>query len=419
MSEAKRQPLNLLLIVIDGLRADHVSAYGYARATTPVIDGLAREGVRATQAYASAPSTLPAHASLFTGLYAVTHGATSEHPMLSPAVPTLAGLAKAAGYRTAAFCTHSEVSVETGLGRGFDAFYTQRYRSRLATRAAHLGRRAADRLLKRSDAGARRSVNALRRWVSEATQPYFAFVHFDDTRCTTELPPLYQHFFATPAHAGDAAAQRVDSYDAAIRYVDERIGDVVQFLSARGDLDRTLIVVTSDHGIHLGAKTRVDHGADLGHDALHIPLIARCPQIVPQGFVLDGLLQSIDVAPTMLALARLPYEAASLHGQAFIEEGRATMQRPFAFAERFRQEGASSEHALRSRALWTRREKFVWRSNEANEYFDLHEDPMERYNVIEAEAERADLLRRQMFDFLAGVEIFEAPTVTGQAVRAV
>src|SRR6202158_1613175 len=157
--------LNVLLIVLDCARADHLSCYGYDRETTPFLDQLAREGVRFSHMIATEPLTLPAHAALFTGLHSATHAATNENRFLSPRHKVLPEFLKTAGYRTAAFGTHPLVSPETGFGRGFDAFFTQRHHNRLAARALLLGRRASDRLLRRKDAGARRTTSAVKKWL--------------------------------------------------------------------------------------------------------------------------------------------------------------------------------------------------------------------------------------------------------------
>src|SRR5258708_795336 len=123
--------LNVLLCVIDGARADYLSCYGHQRLTTPFIDDVARQGVRFPHMIASAPWTLPAMASLLTGKASVSHGAHDEHPFLEATNKTLPEYLKTAGYRTAAFCTNRWMSPESGLGRGFDAFFTQRYHNRL------------------------------------------------------------------------------------------------------------------------------------------------------------------------------------------------------------------------------------------------------------------------------------------------
>ena len=113
---------NFLLMILDCTRADHVSCYGYDRPTTPFLDSLAAEGTRFQNMVSSAPWTLPSHASLFTGTYSATHGATDEHRYLNSDFPTIAELLRDAGYATGAFCGNPWVSPETGFGRGVDRF---------------------------------------------------------------------------------------------------------------------------------------------------------------------------------------------------------------------------------------------------------------------------------------------------------
>jgi arylsulfatase A-like enzyme len=432
--------LNVLVVVLDGARADHFSCYGYPRETTPFLDTVAREGVRFTTMVASAPWTLPAHASLFTGVHSVTHGATSENRFLPARHRTLPEVLKDAGYRTAAFCTNPWVSPETGFGRGFDAFYTQRYHNRVAARAISYGRRASDKLLRRKDAGARRTNQAVGRWLASGPQPFFAFVHYNETRLPFEPPPPYDRMFLPrgiavaaarslnqdchtylPGHAemssADAAVLR-SLYDGALRYVDQRLRELAEMLRVRGDWDRTVVVVTADHGQNLGEHGVIGHKLMLSDTLLRVPLLVRCPQRVPQGFVVDELAQTTDVLPTIRRLLELPEEASDVQGRALLDAGRATPGPAFTVSERFRPNLSAFQRRIpgfdprpfdvRQKAIRTRREKFIWRSDEANELYDLSVDPSERINLIDREPERADILRRQLFDWLAAVDEFES-----------
>jgi arylsulfatase A-like enzyme len=431
--------LNVLLAVIAGARADHLSCAGYGRETTPFLDRVARDGVRFATMIAAAPDTLSAHASLVTGLHAVTHGATEEHRVLSARHRLLPEYAKAAGYRTAAFCVSPHVSPDTGCGRGFDAFVTQRHHNRLAARALHYGRTAGDRLLRRTDAGARRTNDALKRWLASSPQPFFAFVHYNDAHLPLDPPPPYQRLFlprgVPPARVralnqdGERCAARdvemtaedfdilTALYDGALRYVDTRLREVADFLQARGEWDRTLLVVAGDHGVQLGEHGMIGGGCSLSEALLRVPLLLRCPPCLPQGFVVDELASAIDVVPTILALLGLAQDREPLQGRALIDAGRATPAPAFAIAERFRPNLATLQRRfptcdtrpfdVRQKAIRTRRDKFVWRSDEANELYDLRSDPGETRNLIEREPVRAAALRRQLFDWLAAVDKFE------------
>jgi len=400
------ESLNLLLVVLGSARADHLSCYGYTRETTPVIDALARDGVRFSAMIATAASALSAHASLFTGTPAVVHGATEEQSSLAARRSVLAESFKAAGYRTAAFCTHPAVSPDSGFGRGFDAFFTQRYHNRIAARAVSLGRRASDVLLRRRDAGARRTNQTLRRWLGASEQPFFAFVHYN------EIPTPYGTGLA---QFSDADCESVSAlYDGALRYMDLRLGEIAEFLRRRGVWERTVVVVTADHGALLGARSVPEPCDGLHDDLLRIPLIIRCPAQLPQGFVVDELAQTTDLFPTVLQLAGIGHAETVGVGRALFDAARATPGPAFVVAERFRPDLSAARRArpdfdwrpydVRMKAIRTKREKFIWHSDESNELYDLASDPAQVRNLIDHDDPRADLLRRQLFDWLAEVQ---------------
>jgi arylsulfatase A-like enzyme len=445
--------LNVVLVVLEGARADHLSCYGYARETTPFLDQVAREGVRFTNMIVSAPGPLPAQATLFTGKYAATHAATEEMPFLTARHQTLAEVLSAAGYRTAAFCTNPWVSPETGLGRGFAAFFTQRYHNRLAARAVQYGRRAADRLLRRKDGGARRTTAAVKRWIAAGSGPVFAFVHHTESALPFTAPPPFSRMFLprgisaerlrAVAHAGQppgaavAAVTAEDAaiaaalYDGALRYVDSRLRELADFLQARGEWERTLLVVTADHGELLGEPvgTFADGRRFLGHEGsladpvVRVPLILRCPPRVPRGFVVDEIAQTIDIRPTIENIVGVEEHSGPLPGRPLLEDGHATRGPAFAIVERFRPSltqrteqspgGEPRAGDVRMKAIRSRRDKFVWHSDEANELYDLVADAAEQHNSVESGAARADALRRQLFDWLASVERAEIEPEAG------
>ncbi|MFI5366392.1 MAG: sulfatase [Candidatus Binatia bacterium] len=432
--------LNVLVIVIECARADHLSCYGYPRETTPFLDHVAREGVRFTHAIAAAPWTLPAHASLLTGLYPVTHGATDENRFLASRHQTLAEHLKAAGYRTAAFCTNPWVSPETGFGRGFDAFFTQRHHNRVTARALFYGRRASDRLLRRSDAGARRTNQALAKWLAAGAQPFFAFVHYNEAHLPYAPPRPYDRLFMPKRVSGgrvravnqdgnryvtgqvDMTAEDIAIlsalYDGELRYADHRLAELAELLRARNEWDRTLCLVTAGHGESLGEHGMIGHAFGLRDTLLRVPLLLRCPARVPQGFVVDELVQTTDILPTILGVLNLPADGIPMHGRSLLDAGRVTPGPAFAISERYRPHVAALRRRfpefdtrpvdVRQKAIRTKREKFIWHSDEANEYYDLVADPGETTNSIESASERADALRRQLFNWLATVEKFES-----------
>lgn len=428
--------LNVLVVVIDGARPDRLSCYGHERETTPFLARVAREGVRFTAAFANAPWTLPAHASLFTGLMTTTHGASDEAPYLAEARPSLPAILQQAGYRTAAFCANPWVSPATGFGRGFDVFETPLGDGRSMARAAFYARRATDRLLRRSDSGARRTNLAFGEWLQASDDAFFAFVHYGEARLAQPPPAPYERLYLPPVvkrgelraverawrraraaggeHQGGDRAILEGLYDGALRYIDHRLEELAGILVERGLWDRTLVVVTADHGEDLGEHGAAARGYGLYDTLLRVPLVLRCPGLVPQGFVVDELAQQIDLLPTLVHLLALEPPAGPSQGRCLLRDGRVTAGPEFIVAERFRSPLGEASRTMpdsvrhfaevRQRAIRTRREKFIWRSDEENELYDLVADPGERDNRFDAAPARAAALRERLFDWLSTVE---------------
>ncbi len=343
LAAAERNAPNVLLLILDTVRAQSTSLHGYARRTTPVLDALADSGVRFDRAYSTAPWTLPSHASLFTGRYPHELSADWVTP-LDNADLTLAERFRDAGYVTGGFVGNYMVSHEVGVARGFAHYEDfQRDVRQLAMSAAlttwllhwprlrraihwyeHVNRRTAD------------AVNAgVVPWVrSRGTRPYFAFVNYFDAH-EFYLPPApfatmfgpdsarknWNIGFSMP-NGGiafrsskasmtphEVQAER-DAYEAAIAYVDSRIGMLLDSLAAAGTLDNTIVVVTSDHGEHFGEHGRFNHGATLYPQVLHVPLLITAPGRVPAGKRVGDFVTLRDLAATIehvaLGTSKLP-----------------------------------------------------------------------------------------------------------------
>jgi arylsulfatase A-like enzyme len=422
------EPLNVLLIVLEGARVDHLSAAGEP-ATTPFLEQVAREGVRFPHAFTSAPASVPAVASMLTGLFASLHGATEETRALGPAPRLLPELLRAAGYRTAAFCPHPAISPQNGFGRGFDRFYTQRVGGRIAGRAADYARRASDRVLGRGDAGARRTTYALLDWLSASPEPFFAFVHFREPLRPLRPPAPYDRTAmpagltaaqaraanqpgddtARPVVSADETAALAALHDGALRYVDLRLRQIADALAAGDRWERTLFIVTASYGEDLGERGSLGGPASLCDATLRVPLLLRCPGRIPAGFVVDEVAQPVDLLPTIAALSGCPLDAP-VQGRALLTASGASTGPRAVLVEAFRPLASALASAgdpldtVRRKVIRTRREKLVWRSDEANALYDLAHDPDERENIAEQHPERVDRLRRALFDWLADGE---------------
>jgi arylsulfatase A-like enzyme/Flp pilus assembly protein TadD len=272
---------NVLLITIDTLRQDRVGAYGNRSGLTPNIDRIAAGGVRYAHAYSPAPLTLPAHASILTGLLPTRHGIHNNTRFrLDDRVPTLAGIARGAGYRTGAFVGAFVLDGRFGLNRGFDEY---------DDRLPHDGRASFHFAERRaSDVVAAAGTWILQPAAAGGT-PWLAWVHLFDPHAPYDAPAEYR-VGRTP-------------YDAEVAYADAMVGRLLEQLQAAHALDRTLIVVTADHGESLGEHGEMTHGLFAYNSTLAVPLAVKGPTIAPA--TVEAPVLHTDITPTILDLIGL------------------------------------------------------------------------------------------------------------------
>ena len=280
---------DVLLVTLDTVRADHLGAYGYAGALTPTLDALAQSGVVFDNAFTSAPMTLPAHATLLTGLEPPEHGVRVNGMDQLPAdVSTLAEALAAIGYRTSAFVSAFVLNARFGLARGFATYDDDLTRTRPQTMPEPLSvSRSADLV-----------VDAALAWLGSALidpdrRPFFCWLHLYDAH----RPYFVHDELAGTRFAGEA------SYDAAIAFADRELGRVVDLLRSEGRLRNTLVVVVGDHGEGLGELGETEHGYRLSKGTLRIPLIVALDGHATPGMRIGALVSLADVFPTILDLA--------------------------------------------------------------------------------------------------------------------
>jgi arylsulfatase A-like enzyme/Tfp pilus assembly protein PilF len=275
---------NVLLITIDTLRADRVGAYGSTRGVTPTLDWLASEGIRFDRAHAHVPLTLPSHASLMTARIPPVNGVRDNGTFrLDPAHRTWATEMKTAGYQTAAFVGAFVLDARFGLGNGFDV-YDDHYGERSAIGASDVIERPAAKVMTPAAA-----------WIQSAKSPWFAWVHVYDPHEPYAPPePFRSRYAAAP-------------YDGEVAYVDSVLGEMLATLQRSGRLDRTLVIVTSDHGEGLGDHGERTHGLFAYESTLHVPLILWRPGRVAPGVDAD-LIGLRDVAPLIGRLTGVSIE---------------------------------------------------------------------------------------------------------------
>jgi arylsulfatase A-like enzyme len=329
---------NIILLILDTVRALNVGAYGYARPTTPHLDSLATRGALFERAYATTSWTLPSHGSLFTGREAYELS-TDVFVPLDTSFPTLAERLGESGYATAGFVANQRyANSEWGLARGFGTFEVYPITLAEISLNASLTRRLLTsgkfrRLIGYHDVVnrklAKRVNDELFGWLDRRQdRPFFAFLNYFDAHEPYLPPEPYATRWsdARPASSphsdfdvrdvalaprfrrnlSDAEKRRQrDAYDGAISYVDDQIGALLAELSRRGLLENTVLVVTSDHGEHLGEAGRFVHFYDLYSPALHVPLIIVHPGTVPAGTRVAAPVSLVDLPATLGELTGL------------------------------------------------------------------------------------------------------------------
>jgi arylsulfatase A-like enzyme len=339
------RPFNVVLYVIDTLRADRLGCYGYPRPTSPRIDGLAASGVLFRHAVAQSSFTLPSTASILTGRNPKHHGALAPRHRLQPDVTTLAEALARHGYRTAAFVTNYLASSVFGLDRGFDTFRFYREegtrRSSVYLPSSALGRRVS-------------------RWVErQGEKPFFLYVHATDPHFPYRPPRRTARSFLrpgityadalaivdrsrpfflgnenwglrpSPVPARDVAVFR-DLYDGDVRTADEGVGTLLDVLAHRGLIDETVVILTSDHGEEFLEHGGLAHSQTLYDEVLRVPLLIRLPGGASGGTVVESIAQHVDIVPTILDVLGLPVPAG-LDGSSLLAPRSAEEDETYSF----------------------------------------------------------------------------------------
>jgi len=304
--------MNIILLSLDTLRADHLSCYGWRRLTSPHIDAVAAQGVLFTEAFSTHIPTHPAHTSLFTGMDVMTHQVVAQGAKveLDPSIRTLPEILRDAGYFTAA-----ADNLGRWFARGFEVYEGYDWPKDAA------GWRKAEGV----NASALKVLSAC----EQQSKPFFAFLHYWDPHTPYLPPPPFSRMFYSgdetdPANAsmepvlnfppfmwyfrqwmGNVTDIRFPcaQYDAEIAYMDACLVHIWTFLSDTGLDENTLVVITSDHGEELDEHAHWFDHHGLYDTNIRVPLIMRCPGVLPSGRRVGGFVRLMDVAPTILDLA--------------------------------------------------------------------------------------------------------------------
>ncbi len=405
---------NVLVLSVDTLRADDLGVYGFEGDTSPFIDSLGERGVVFENATSTAAWTSPAHASLFSGLYPTRHGVRSFTDVVPGEYATLPALLDEQGYATAAVVNLRGLRT---MKRGFDGFWIVPHAQ--------------------DERGATGLVASLAlKWLASARRPWFLFLHFYDVHSDYQPEPHYVRRFAQPYDGpatGDTVQLRAhrlgqvalgvedvrhlhDLYRAGIRQFDDDLRSVFATLGARGFLDHTLVVLTSDHGEEFFDHGSVLHGRTLHQELVRIPLIFQGAG-VPAGVRVAEPVSLVDLLPTLLSLVGAP-PAPGIDGVDVSGLWRAGGPRDRVLVSEANHwidnKNGNFRRAIR-RGPWT---VHYDADSESTALYDLRSDPTEQRDVAPQHRELVAELRAEFAPYIPAVRPEPRPEPPPDLVEA-
>jgi arylsulfatase A-like enzyme len=404
---------NVILIGVDTLRADRLSSYGYMDSETPHMDALSADGVRHAEMTAQASWTKPSFASIFTSLYPSSHTATGKPHRLPESVTTLAEVLAASGYHTGGFANNPSISPSFGFGQGFaDYIYLEPdylfvgngASSQLAlyqTLRRIWAMLSGGRIYPDSFYQEAAVVNSHALDWLEANKGtrFFLFLHYMDPH-----DPYFEHPYNGIGYAR-ASDQNPDPelastfsqlYDGEVRYLDEQLAQLFDWIKSEGLYEQTLIVLTADHGEEFQEHGGWWHGQTLYQEQIAVPLIIKYPASAGAGTIVNDLTQSLDIAPTILESAGAPIPETMMGRSLW----SSTEPPAFAFAEEDHE--GNVLHALRGPTY-----KLILANAEnprglpTEELFELTSDPGEQQDILSTQQDRIQAMRATLRQILA------------------
>lgn len=421
---------NVLLIVLDTVRADHLSLYGYHRDTSPNLARLAAKGVRFAHARSTAPWTLPSHASLFTGRWPYELSA-GYNQALDRTFPTLAEFLADHGYATAGFVANTTYcNAGFGLDRGFTRYEDKAENTvvslREVLRCSTLGRRLLQLaawlgIAAPPDNGSHKDAARINgdflRWVSGRNEkaPFFAFLNFVDAHDPYIVPASFgKRFGLTPSTPADFAVlhewyrsskwrmpQREidlarDAYDDCIAYLDDQLGRLFAALEQRGLMENTLVIVTADHGESWGEHQLFGHWRSIYQPEVHVPLLIAGGARVPSGRTIEKPVSLRDIPATIVELLGLS-TASPFPGRPLSVTWSEDAESASPVLSEITHEPSGPGRVLAeqgpTRSLVSEGKLYIQNPFGREELYDLRNDPGESHNLAALKHARPMLLR--------------------------
>jgi len=426
---------NIILIIMDTVRADALSCFQHDKNTTPNIDKIAGEGILFLKALSPAPWTPPSHASIFTGLYPSQHKVGQGLGHLDEEFLTLAEYLTELGYQTLGLSENPFVSKSSGLAQGFEDFYEMYSTSRKAV-APRLINKARKIFFNYRDTCeyARDTVKYFKRWIHKKikarnSKPFFAFLNF----MPAHLPnyPRPQFLFCRPSKEELIRIEPVNRvperfylpqyklnerelnimhslYEGEIAYLDAKLGELFDFLKKKNIIDKTILIITSDHGENFGDHDLIEHHFCLYNSLLHIPLIIRYPAKIKPGSINNEWVSTIFLFHTIIDLINasgdkklLRIEKRSLQRvnedkHIYAEYGNYLRMLKNVISDEAPDDFNYTPFDRNMKCIYGLEYKFIWSSDDRRELYNMNKDWQEKQNLVSEKEVKFNILNHQL-----------------------
>ncbi len=388
-----------IMVVADSLHAQHLSAYGYDRPTSPFIERLAETGIRARRALSQTCWTLSSVMSLFTGLGQERHGIILQTQKVGrEGPPMLAEMFKAAGYRAMAYQENPAASRRIGVGRGFDDYRMRRFDLGRASQTIESAHSDINEALKEGGKPLFLYVHLLTPHMPYTPPEPFASLYRDveESRVTGSIRDVATIQARGLPEDGPEVQRLIETYDAHVTYADERIRLLLEpFMESHGD--RLCVLFTSDHGEGFMQHGGTGHNTLCNEEMVSVPWILSAPGALPAGVEIPGVVSVLDVVPTVAQLFGLKLPARRLDGTSLVGTFAGVSDGALASAPAPRELYLSSRYKVEDGETWCPQRalvegpwKFIAQRREGRRFlFNTDEDPLEKHDLLSVETDRA------------------------------
>lgn len=404
-----KKDINVILIIIDALRADHLGCYGYKKQTSPHLDNFAKEGLLFGNCYAQASSTKPSVASILSSLYPKVHGVSNDGRKALPyEVTTITEILQAHGYITYAYVNNTNLKTIFNYNQGFDFFDDYLMRDKLYYVVLRQLRKILIflqiNIRKRFDYLDRNNATLANKriipWLEKNKyNSFFMFIHYVEPH-SPYCPPLQHRTKFLNKN------NEISLYDGEICFIDENINQLFEKLKYLGIYDKTLIIITADHGEAFGEHKNYGHGETIYQEEIRVPLIVKYTECIPKGVAIKTPVKSIDIMPTVLNILNVHYNG-DLDGKSLmplIKNADGTFSNESIFID----ENTSVQKAILKgvikninnnewKYIFTEKSKLRDLKNVGQEeLYNLTEDPHELNNLTKEKTEILKIMRNEL-----------------------